>query len=381
MVWLARHDFFSKIPKKHADLTAWTNAYKEKKIAAAERAYPKFDPENLKRGEKPSSNLFIDVAVDNILAETEAEYLLPQFSNHVETLRNPGYKKKENNGKFPSKGLYYPMELRDFVDFLFLSSAKCYIAKLSIVSVQPTFFSFFSFFSYYLKSSLHNVFSYFQFLYYTLDRYTSDVLPMLEDYRATLGVNDYDWNETELFFLIDEGSSEALNDAFSKLEDVPNLQINPLVIQKLLEYGKFELALKYLQSGKKMEAFTENDHALTAVRVFVENNKAAEALLFVRQFLEQLEVEERKANSGGVEEAIEMSVALLVGEMCCLAIDRKANFQNLLKQALNPVEELVVERCLLNRVKEYPVSSCGAILISYFMIVSFLVFIEKMLLF
>ncbi|ONM08925.1 low phytic acid3 [Zea mays] len=332
MIWCIRHSFIQDICSRYADHTSWSSDVIQRK-AYAETKWPGFSDEVSDVNQASKSTLFIEQALQNL--GIEQSYMDKEEEIAITCLQN-----EQSSSMFCSTITTdhfsidrYPFKnLREAVDVLFLHGASdMVIAKQAIL------------------------------LYYLFDRHwsrpDSEWRYLVDDFAATFGITNRTLLECLVFCLLDDYSSEALEEACSHLPKISSKETHPKIAQVLLERQKYDMALLVLKctghgSFSATENFKKDDisslsEAVTVVRVRIECRLLTEAFMYHRSYCSKVK-EQHSADMTHAEDALKNSwvyhVEMMVTEFCAICIKRnlsKRYWKIQLKRLLQKSEQLL----------------------------------------
>ncbi|XP_050376166.1 E3 ubiquitin-protein ligase HOS1 [Argentina anserina] len=345
MIWCIRHEFLKNVKPRHTDITTWHTLVCERKSAAVKRSWPDA-LNNSEESNGQEGSLFIEDALTNL--ETE------QGDTMVEELKLAFAQKDGRSSVYKSKieGIRgcYPFEnVRAAVDVLFL----CGSSDL-VVAKQATF------------------------LYYLYDRHWTlpdeDWRHILEDFGATFGISGHLLLESLIFYLLDDHTDEALQEACHLLPEISGPATHPKIAQVLLERGNPDTALSVLRwSGRDGTSNSVSlGEAVTAVRVRVECGLFTEAFIHQRMLCTKFKEKKLKIGQlGGVTDDSndrymwEDWVEILVSEICFLCI-RRNMIDRMIELPWNSNEEKHLHKCLLDYANGDSSSTIGSLLVVFY---------------
>ncbi|KAJ4831606.1 hypothetical protein Tsubulata_015292 [Turnera subulata] len=347
MIWCERHQFLENVGSRYSDLSSWRSVVRERKAAAIRRSWPDVLNQTADSSVQAGS-LFIEDALENLDIEQGQMQEMREGSELLSLQKNGGL-------FFMSKieGLAgcYPFEsLRAGVDVLFLrGSADLVVAKQAI------------------------------FLYYLFDRHWT--MPdetwrhIIDDFAATFSITRHSLLESLIFYLLDDYTAEALQEARGLLPEISGPSTHPKIAQVLLERENPETALMVLRwSGRDGSQMVSLSEAVTAVRVRVECGLLTEA--FMHQRMLCTKVRESKFKVGplagtsndlaGQFRPWEDWVEILVTELCCLCIKRNL-VDRMIELPWNLDEEKYLHKCLLDFSIHDPSTTTGSLLVVFYL--------------
>ncbi|CAN6807906.1 unnamed protein product [Brassica oleracea] len=299
MIWCIRHGFLEDVRSRYSTFTSWKALVLERKSDAIKRAWPDAVDQSSDCNVQGAS-LFIEDALQNLERE-------PEYSQDIGADLEVGCLQNDERSILRSKieGISgsYPFEsLRTAADILFLQgSSDLVVAKQAI------------------------------FLYYMFDQHWTTPEKywkhIIDDFAATFGVSRHSLLESFVFYLLDDPSEEALQEACRTLPEICGPETYPKVAQVLLERENPETALMVLRwSGRDgVSELVSIGEAVTAVCVRVECGLLSEAFTYQRRNV----------------------------------VDR------IIELPWNPDEEKYLHRCLLDSASDDPSSAVGIIVISF----------------
>ncbi|CAN6978374.1 unnamed protein product [Brassica oleracea var. botrytis] len=301
MIWCIRHGFLEDVRSRYSNFTSWKALVLERKSDAVKRAWPDAVDQSSDCN-VPGASLFIEDALQNLERE-------PVYSQDIGADLEVGCLQSDERSILRSKieGISgsYPFEsLRTAADILFLQgSSDLVVAKQSI------------------------------FLYYLFDQHWTTPEKywkhIIDDFAATFGVSRHSLLESFVFYLLDDPSEEALQEACRTLPEICGPETYPKVAQVLLERENPETALMVLRwSGRDgVSELVSIGEAITAVRVRVECGLLSEAFTYQRRNV----------------------------------VDR------IIELPWNPDEEKYLHRCLLDSASDDPSSAVGSLLVVFYL--------------
>ncbi|KAL2525205.1 E3 ubiquitin-protein ligase HOS1 [Abeliophyllum distichum] len=346
VIWCIRHQFLENVRSRHSNFASWCSLVQDRKSAASKRSWP--DSMNWKTEEssrQSSSTLFIEEALSNLDADGG------NIDNVVEELSIASLQREEGSllsrSKLLGKGGCYPFEnLRAAADLLFLQgNSDLVVAKQAI------------------------------FLYYLFDRQWT--MPdekwrfIVDDFAATFSITRHSLLESFTFYLLDDHTDEALQEASRLLPEIAGPTIHPKVAQALLERQQPDAALMVLRwSGQDGGAsLVSLGEAVTAVRVRVECGLLTEAFLYQRMVCTKVKDKKLRDASDKVKDDCwnwVLWVEALVTEICCLCIRRNL-VDRMIELPWNPDEEKHLHKCLLDFAMGNPSKAVGGLLVVFYL--------------
>ncbi|GAB4850812.1 hypothetical protein Ancab_030112 [Ancistrocladus abbreviatus] len=348
MMWCIRHKFLENVRSRFSDHSSWRILVRQRKSAAIQRAWPELVDNSMESTGQSSSTLFIEDALLNLEMENGYDQG-GMVESEIASLQRDG-----GLSFFRSKleGLvgFYPFEdLRAAVDILFLyGSSDMIIAKQAI------------------------------FLYYLFDRHWTlpkeDWRQFLDDFAATFSTARHSLLESLTFYLLDDHTEEALEEACQLLPEIAGPESHPKIAKVLLERQNPDAALMFLRwcghdSRAELLSLAE---AVTAVRVRVECGLLTEAFMYQRSLCTKVKGKKVKHqlpvdSSDNVKDESRTSmnwVDVLVTEICCLCIRRNL-VDRMIELPWNSDEESYLHKCLLEYAIDSPSTTVGTLLIVF----------------
>ncbi|KAI3828907.1 hypothetical protein L1987_03018 [Smallanthus sonchifolius] len=340
MIWYTRHQFLERL-SRHDSFSSWRSNVCERKSMAIERAWP--SPTETSRPD--GAILFIEDALANL--ETQPEDTPDrEYELEIASLQKDGglsFSRAKIEGIIGS----YPFEnLRSAIDILFLcGSSDLVVAKQAI------------------------------FLYYLFDRLWK--IPddkwrfCIDDFSATFNIARHSILESFTFYLLDDHSDEALEEACHLLPEISGPTTHPKVAQVLLERQNSYAALMVLRlsgndSGTELVSLNE---AVTAVRVRVECGFLIEAFMYQRSVCTKVKTQKARQLNDDFEDRLDW-LEILVTEICLLCIRRNLT-DRIIGLPWNVEEEKHLHKCLLDYVsyvlEEQPLTNTGSLLVVFYL--------------
>ncbi|KAL2610876.1 hypothetical protein R1flu_022568 [Riccia fluitans] len=369
MTWFTRHRFLEGLPSRFANIGLWRASVKERKSAAVDRAWSDDQKSIGQSGSSSPATLFIEDAIGNLGIGRDDEEEGSRDILDVGRLKQAGlpsspFRYRRDSGghaQISSSSMIYPPDsIRAAVDLLFLEgSSDLILAKKAI------------------------------FLYYLFDRHwtltDTSWRDTVDDYAGTFGITRPFMLESLLFYLLDDSSDIALEDACQLLPEIVSPNIHPKVAQVLLERGKADIALSVLRSSGRDGRFgvvSKTDsaaavpfsEAATAVRVRLECGLLTEGYLYQRAHWSKVKSEELRGRASKTrkqdKEAHEprswsQEMEALVGEICWFSI-RKSLLKDMIELPWLVDEEKIVRKYLLDQAVEDPSSAAGNFLVIFY---------------
>ncbi|CAH8376467.1 unnamed protein product [Eruca vesicaria subsp. sativa] len=346
MIWSIRHGFLEDVRSRYSNFTSWKALVLERKSNAITRAWPDAVDQSSDCNIQGAS-LFIEDALENL--EREPEYCQDIGADlEIGCLQNN--ERSVLRSKIEGSSGSYPFEnLRTAADTLFLhGSSDLVVAKQAI------------------------------FIYYLFDRHWTTPEKywkhIIDDFATAFDITRHSLLESFVFYLLDDPSEEALQEACNILPEICGPETYPKVAQVLLERENPEAALKVLRwSGRDgVSELVSIGEAVTAVRVRVECGLLSEAFTYQRTLC--MKVKENELNTGAVKHPYDDQDSLswtewmkiLVNEFCYLSIRRNV-VDRIIELPWNPDEEKYLHRCLLDSATDDPSSAVGSLLVVFYL--------------
>uniref|UniRef100_A0A7N0RF81 ELYS-like domain-containing protein n=1 Tax=Kalanchoe fedtschenkoi TaxID=63787 RepID=A0A7N0RF81_KALFE len=344
IIWCIRHQFLENLKPRFTNYSSWRAHVRDRKSAATKRAMSSAIESTIQEG-----SLFIEDALLNLEGEVHPFDIEDDFD--VKCLQKDSTSSNFRSKIDGSSGSYPFENLRAACDILFLhGSSDLVVAKRAI------------------------------FLYYLFDRHWS--MPnekwkhIVDDFAASFGLGRHSLLESFIFYLLDDHSDEALQEACRLLPEIAGSSTHPKVAQVLLERQNPDAALMVLRwsgrdGGPELVSLTE---AVIAVRVRVLSGLLTEAFLYQRMICNKVQEKYSKpelhmdcsnGSSNGSGNWVEW-LETLVTELCCLCLWR--NFvDQIIDLPWNSAEEKYLHKCLLEYAMDHPTSSVGSLLVTYYL--------------
>ncbi|KAJ8754414.1 hypothetical protein K2173_002865 [Erythroxylum novogranatense] len=345
MAWCIRHEFLKNVKARYTDVTSWCSVVGERKSAAIRRSWPDVVNQDAEPS-TPTGSLFIDDALENLdIGHVRDDVEEPELlSLHKD-------KRLLFRSKIEGVAGCYPFEsLRTAVDLLFLhGSSDLVVAKQAI------------------------------FLYYLFDRHWTRPdeawRHIVDDFAATFGITRHSLLESLTFYLLDDNTDEALQEACNLLPEISGPSTHPKIAQVLLEREAPETALMVLRwSGQDGSQLISLNEAVTAVRIRVACGLLTEAFMYQRMLCNKFRESKlefgvpRDASDGlkGYRRPWEDWVEILVTEICCLCI--KSNLvDRMIELPWNSEEEKYIHKCLFDYADHDPSTTTGSLLVVFYL--------------
>ncbi|XP_020261544.1 E3 ubiquitin-protein ligase HOS1 [Asparagus officinalis] len=358
MIWCVRHQFLENIPSQHANYTSWIFHFHEKKAAAVKRAWPDISsyPE-VSSGSK--SALFIEEALSNLgighnIAEGMEEVDIFCLRDENSPLLQSEIDEANKNEEL------YPFEnVRAATDTLFLhGTSDMVVAKRAI------------------------------FLYYLFDRHWStpdtEWRHLINDFAASFDISRHSVLESLTYYLLDDHSDQALQEATNLLLEIAGLETHPKIAQVLIERQRPDVALTVLRcSGRDgFSAYPKSEHdsllcinlkeAITAIRVNIECGLLTESFMYQRVHCSKVKELELKNKSSEAFSSSSRSnswiyhVEVLITEICNLCI-RMNLVDRMIELPWNSDEEKFLHKSLFAHACQNPASIYGSLLVVFYL--------------
>ncbi|CAN6303629.1 unnamed protein product [Urochloa humidicola] len=355
MIWCVRHRFLEDIYSRYDDYTSWSSDVIQRKASAEERKWPEFLDKESGVNEANQGTLFIEQALQNL--GIEQSYRNEEEEAAITCLQNEQspsmFCSTITAGHF-SLNRYPFKNLREAVDVLFLHGASdMVIAKQAIL------------------------------LYYLFDRHwtrpDSEWRYLVDDFAATFGITSRTLLECLVFCLLDDHSSEALEEACSLLPKICSKEAHPKIAQVLLERHRPDMAMVVLKcTGRDSFSATQNNEkdgisslseAVTALRVRIEYGHLTEAFMYHRSYCSRVK-QLQAADMTHAEDAVRSSwiyhVEVMMTEFCTICIERNLADQ-MIDLPWDSEEEKHLHKSLFDSAREMPTKPCGSLLVVYYL--------------
>ncbi|KAL4565685.1 hypothetical protein LXL04_029788 [Taraxacum kok-saghyz] len=341
IIWYTRHESLEDL-NQHGSFSSWRSEVRERKSMAVKRAWP--SPTGT-TSEKDTAMLFIEDALSNL--DTQQEYATTDrdVELKIASLQKDGglsFRRIKMEGLVGS----YPFEnLRSAIDILFLcGSSDMVVAKQAIL------------------------------LYYLFDRMWK--IPddkwryCVDDFSATFSIARHSILESFTFYLLDDHSDEALQEACRLLPEISGPTTHPKVAQVLLERQNPYAALMVLRWSGTATAtdLPSLNQAVTAVRVRVECGLLLEAFMHQRSISTKFKKTKSRNELPSFDDS-ENEVdwlEVLVTEICILCIRRNL-VDRIIGLPWNFEEEKHLHKCLLDYASDEPLTNTGSLLVVYYL--------------
>ncbi|KAM0880517.1 hypothetical protein ACQ4PT_033542 [Festuca glaucescens] len=325
----------------------------KRKTSAEERQWPEISGKISGYDEANQGILFIEQALQNL--GNQQSYIDNEEEGEITCLQNEQSSSMFRSAIDQSNVNSYPFKnLREVVDILFLHGGSD-----MVVAKQATF------------------------LYYIFDRHwtrpDSEWRYLVDDFAATFGISSRTLLECLVFCLLDDHSSQALEEACSLLPKISSKETHPKIAQVLLERHKPDVALVVLKcTGCDSFSATANiekdgmlclSEAVTALRVRIEYGHVTEAFMFHRSYCSRVK-EQRPADTAHVEDVHINSwmyhVEVMMTEFCEICIDRNI-VEKMIDLPWDSEEEKHLHKSLFDSARERPTGPCGSLLVVFYL--------------
>ncbi|KAF5734397.1 E3 ubiquitin-protein ligase HOS1-like [Tripterygium wilfordii] len=349
MMWCIRHHFLENVRSRYTNFESWESLVRERKSAAIKRSW--YDAvSHAEEPDRREGSLFIEDALVNLevdlghVQEMGEESALAVLQKDGDSL----FLRSQIEGV---SGCYPFENLRAAVDILFLhGSSDLVIAKQAI------------------------------FLYYLFDRHYTlqdeEWRDIVDDFAANFGVSRHFLLESFAFYLLDDHTDKALQEACDILPEICGPATHPKIAQVLLERHMPETALMVLRwSGRDGGSqLVTLDEAVTGVRLRVECGLLTEAFMHQRMLCTKVrEMKLKYASSGDPSNELKDGsrswlewMNILVTEICCLCIRRNL-VDRIIEMPWNSEEEKYLHECLLNHAIDDPSTTTGSLLVVFYL--------------
>ncbi|KAI3997573.1 hypothetical protein MKX01_029404 [Papaver californicum] len=362
MKWSIKHQFLDKVRSRHINYSSWRSLFRDRKSAAIVRAWPEFKSNSAESAKQDCATLFIEDALSNLEIEQELGRGMSKELEVLSMVKNGGSSSFIRSIIEGFEGCYPFETLRDATDVLFLcGSSDVVVAKRAI------------------------------FLYYLFDRHWTKPdeqwRHIIDDFAASFGITRDLLLESLTFYLLDDHTDQALQEACKLLPEIAGPNTHPKIAQVMLERQNPDGALMVLRwsgrDGLNGHANSANGgaqlvslrEAVISVRVRVECGLLTEAFMYQRTHC--LRVKEEKVKRGTSSQASLNDVKVkeetwldqmdsLVTEICCLCIRRNL-IDKMIELPWTCDEEKYIHKCLLEYATDYPESTSGSLLVVYYL--------------
>ncbi|KAF7120469.1 hypothetical protein RHSIM_Rhsim13G0032200 [Rhododendron simsii] len=322
----------------------------KQEISCKYRAWPESVNHSADSTKTNGSTLFIEDALSNI--ETEQQYADEMGGEfEIASLQKDG-SSLFFRSKIEGMARCYPFEsLRAAADVLFLhGTSDLVVAKQAI------------------------------FLYYLFDRHWTrperEWRCNIDDFAATFNLTRHSLVESFSFYLLDDHTDDALQEACRLLPEISGPTTHPKVAQVLLERQNPDAALMVLRwcgrdGGAQLVSLVE---AVTAVRVRVECGLLTEAFMYQRTVCMKVKekmlkpVSSQQSSNVFIDESRTWAhwVEALVTEICFLCIRRNL-VERMIELPWNSLEEKYLHKSLLDFAVDYPSTTVGSLLVVFYL--------------
>ncbi|XP_068655076.1 E3 ubiquitin-protein ligase HOS1 isoform X2 [Aristolochia californica] len=353
MAWCIRHRFVENVPSCHPDFTTWCSVIHARKAAAAARSWPSSLTHSVLLPRDGGASLFIEDALSQLGIEQEG---IREELEIISLQKDAGFAKPFRSKIEGMTECCYPFKnFRTACDLLFLrGSSDLVVAKQAI------------------------------FLYYIYDRHWT--VPDLEwrylisDFASTFGITRYSLLECQTFYLLDDHTEQALQQACNIIPEIAGPETHPKIAQVLLERQKPGAALMVLRcsgrdalcacadSGKDGTPVSFRE-AVIAVRVRVECGLLTEAFMYQRAHCMKVKNQHTWAllnTSKDAHNAWLEHLEALVTEMCSLCVRRNL-VDRMIEFPWNKDEEIFLHKYLLDCTFQDPLTTSGSLLVVYYL--------------
>ncbi|KAL0902861.1 hypothetical protein M5K25_028464 [Dendrobium thyrsiflorum] len=361
MIWCIQHDFLENVQSCYPDHQSWASHAQERKSAAIKQSWPDSSSYLAYYGDRSEPALFIEQALFNLEIEEcfgdkhdEIDVFCLQDTNSPVM-----FSSKINESYRNHASACYPFkQARAAVDVIFLHGASdMVIAKRAI------------------------------FLYYLFDRHWT--LPdaewryVVDDFASSFGIGKLQLLESLMFYLLDDHTDQALQEACTLLPEIAGPDTHPKVAEVLLERRRPEVALtvlrctghdgfsRYDSSEDDGGKIVSLDEAVTVLRVRIECGLLTEAFMYQRMYSHNLK--EFISRHGDLlsfnalkPDSLMHHMEILVIEMCLLCIRRNL-IDRMIELPWDSTEEKYIHKCLLEQAYQSPPSICGSILMVFYL--------------
>lgn len=359
LLWCIRHQFLENVQSRYPNYTSWNFHFHEKKSAAVKRAWPDVSSYTEDYpGSKPT--LFIEEALSNLgIDQDDAEDREEVDISCLQDGTSSSLPSRIDETNKSEEIAYYPFkDVRTAADILFLrGTSDMVVAKRAI------------------------------FLYYLFDRHWTrhDVewRFLVDDFAASFGISRHSVLESLSFYLLDDHTDQALQEATHLLSEIAGPETHPKVAQVLLERQRPDVALTVLRcSGHDgFSVYTKSEHdslpcislneAITAIRVRIECGLLTESFMYQRMHcskVKELTLRKRSMTVSNVSKSDSWAyqVEALVTEICQLCIRRNL-VDRMIELPWNSDEEKFIHKCLFGHACQNPASIYGSLLVVFYL--------------
>nr|CAD1816807.1 unnamed protein product [Ananas comosus var. bracteatus] len=351
MIWCTRHNFLEGVQSHYSDPALWNLHVAERKLAAVERSWPKLSGDAANSFGPDGAILFIEQALENLGIEqtniqtNDEEVDILCLLDENSPLFFLSKVDKANRNGYPFR------DLRVAADVLFLrGTSDTVVAKRAV------------------------------FLYHLFDRHWTrpevEWKYLIDDFAATFGITKHSLLESLVFYLLDDHSVEALQEANHLLQEIAGRETHPKIAQVLLERHCPDAALS-VQRCTGRDDFCSNaniEHdslgeAVTAVRVRIECGLLTEAFMYHRMHCSK--VKESKSKHAALSNIAKSDswlyhVEVLVTEIYYLCMRRNL-LDRMIELPWDSVEEKCLHKCLLDHACQRPSEIYGSLLVVFYL--------------
>lgn len=361
MIWCIQHDFLENIQSCYPDYQSWASQAQERKSAAIMQSWPDSSSYLAYYGGRSEPALFIEQALSNL--EIEECYGDKHDEIDVFCLKDTNspimFSSKISESYKNHASACYPFKnARAAVDVIFLQGASdMVVAKRAI------------------------------FLYFLFDRHWT--LPdaewryLVDDFATCFGIGRLSLLESLVFYLLDDHTDQALQEACALLPEIAGPDTHPKVAQVLIERQCPDVALTVLRcSGhdgfSRYDSSEDNggkivllDEAVTVLRVRIECGLLTEAFMYQRMYCHNL-----KEFTSGHQDLSSFNnlkpdswirhLEILVVEMCLLCMRRNLT-DRMIELPWDSTEEKYIHKCLLEHAYQSPSSIYGSLLTVFYL--------------
>ncbi|KAK8948070.1 E3 ubiquitin-protein ligase HOS1 [Platanthera guangdongensis] len=359
MIWCIQHEFLENIQSCHPDYQSWASQVHERKLVAINQAWPNSLSHLAYYGDRSEPALFIEQALSNLEIEECYGDKLDEIDIFClkDTHSPVNFTSKIDESSRNDSSVCYPFKnSRAAVDVIFLHGASdMVVAKRAI------------------------------FLYYLFDRHWT--LPdaewrfIIDDFASSFGINRLPLLESFVFYLLDDHTDNALQEACTLLPQIAGPDTHPKVAQVLLERKRSDVALTVLRctghdgfSGYDNSVddegkFVSLEEALTVLRVRTECGLLTEAFMCLRMYCHNLKESTAKPqdllSSNSLKSDVKSHMEILVTELCLICI-RIHLVDRMIELPWDSTEEIYIHKCLLEDAQQSP-SICGSLLTVFYL--------------
>ncbi|PKA66296.1 E3 ubiquitin-protein ligase HOS1 [Apostasia shenzhenica] len=360
MIWCIQHDFLKNVQSRYPDYQSWILDVHRRKSARTNQTWPDISNYSEKTDGPSECTLFIELALSNL--GIEESYVDRSHEIDISCLQDSNspliFSSKISESYRNRASACYPFEnARAAADILFLhGSSDMVIAKRAI------------------------------FLYYLFDRHwtlpDADWRYLVDDFASSFGISILSQLESFVFYLLDDESEQALQEACSLLPEIAGPHTHPKIAQVLLERQCPDVALTVLRctgrDGFGMQANFEHeneqislDEAVTVLRVRIECGLLTEAFMYQRIYCSNLKElisrnQHLSSSNNHKHDLWIHHMEVLVTELCFLCIRRNL-VDRMIELPWYSTEEKFIHKYLLRYASENPSSIYGSLLMVYYL--------------